>query len=224
MADLTFRNLLSVPAFRYFHEVAQMGSFRKAGESLGIAPSAVHRQVALLEANLGTLLFERQRGRKGVKLSAAGEVLKLRMGQVVSEISKAMEEIQALSDVQRGRVSIGVNDTLAGDVLNALITSYHREAPRLDYVVQIGSSPDLVEALLNGDIDAILCFGLPMRLGIRAIWQRKMETIILAHKGHPLAQKRSATSGLNSSECAQPNCFITRTGKWRSKTGCSRGL
>ena len=32
------------------------------------------------------------------------------------------------------------------------------------------------------------------------------------------------TSVLNSSECAQPKRFNTRTGKWRSKTDCSRGL
>ncbi len=210
MSDSPFRNLLNAPAFRYFHEVAQSGSFRKAGENLRIAASAVHRQVTLLEANLGTPLFERQRGRKGVKLTAAGEVLKLRIAQAVAELGKAMEEIQALSDVQRGRVSIGVNDTLASDLLSDLIVAYHREAPRLDFDVQIGSSPDIAESMLNGDIDAILCFGAPIRLGMRTIWQGEMETAVLVHRDHPLAGRRSVTFG----ECAQYPLAMQRQSEW----------
>ncbi|PZU56213.1 MAG: hypothetical protein DI547_17105 [Sphingobium sp.] len=210
MVEYPTRNLLSAPAFRYFHEVAQAGSFRKAGESLRIAPSAVHRQVTLLEAQLGTPLFERQRGRKGVKLTAAGEVLKLRIGQAVIELGKAVEEIQALSDVQRGRVAIGVNDTLASDLLSDLIISHHQEMPRLDFDVEVGPSPELAESMLNGNLDATLCFGAPMRLGMRTIWQGNMETAVLVHRDHPLARKRAVTLG----ECVQYPLAMQRDSEW----------
>lgn len=210
MSDASIRNLLNAPAFRYFHEVAQAGSFRKAGENLRIAPSAVHRQIFLLEAKLGTQLFERHRGRGGVKLTAAGEVLKLRIGQAVVELSKAMEEIQALSDVQRGRVSIAVNDTLASDLLYRLIASHHQDAPRLDFDVHIGETPDLAEIMLRGDVDATLCFGMAPRIGIRKIWEKECETTILVHRDHPLARKKSATLG----ECAQYPLAMQKGGEW----------
>ena len=74
-------NALSSPAIRYFFEVAQAGSFRQAAENIGIAVSAVHRQVGMLEKQLRTPLLQRNRGRDGVRLTAAGEVLTHRIGR-----------------------------------------------------------------------------------------------------------------------------------------------
>ena len=55
---------------RAFHEVVQSGSIRKASERLGLAPSSVSRQIAVLEALMGTALFNRAAG--GVVLTHAG--------------------------------------------------------------------------------------------------------------------------------------------------------
>src|SRR5450432_1872705 len=46
-------------ALRYFLETARLGSIRRAAEGLYVAPSAVSRQIALLEQNFGAPLFER---------------------------------------------------------------------------------------------------------------------------------------------------------------------
>jgi DNA-binding transcriptional LysR family regulator len=210
MADPLFRHLLSAPALRYFNEVAQMGSFRKAGENLHIAASAVHRQITLLENRLGTPLFERQPGRGGVKLTAAGEVLKLRIGQAVSQISRAINEIHELSDVKRGRVSIGVNDTLAGDVIGEVIALHHPEAPRLDYSVQTGPTHDLMRDVLNGDIDSLLCFGITPKLGLRTIWERRLATMVVVSNEHPLAGRPSITLA----ECAQYPLTMQNDDEW----------
>jgi DNA-binding transcriptional LysR family regulator len=210
MADPLFRNLLSAPALRYFNEVAQTGSFRRAGETLRIAPSAVHRQITLLEARLGTPLFERQPGRGGVKLTAAGEVLKLRIGQAVNQISKAVAEIHELSDVKRGRVSIGVNDTLAGDVISEVIALHHPEAPRLDYNVQTGETEDLMRDVLNGDIDSLLCFGITPKLGLRTIWERHLATMVVVSNEHPLAGRQSITLA----ECGQYPLTMQNDDEW----------
>ncbi len=52
--------ILQEMAVRYFLEVARCGSVSVAAERLDVAPSAVSRQVARLERELGTLLFERR--------------------------------------------------------------------------------------------------------------------------------------------------------------------
>ena len=44
-------------ALRYFHEVVQCGSVSLASQRLHVAMSAISRQIASLEAQLGTPLF-----------------------------------------------------------------------------------------------------------------------------------------------------------------------
>ena len=59
--------------YRYFLAVIDAGSLAAAGERLHIAPSAVSRQIALLEESVGVALFERRP--RGMQLTAAGEAL-----------------------------------------------------------------------------------------------------------------------------------------------------
>lgn len=47
-------------ALRYFLEVARSGSLSKASERLFVAVSALSRQIAKIEEQMGTPLFERR--------------------------------------------------------------------------------------------------------------------------------------------------------------------
>ena len=58
---------------KYFIEVAQCGSVRKASERLYVAASAVNRQIHKLEDELGVELFDRMPN--GLRLNPAGERL-----------------------------------------------------------------------------------------------------------------------------------------------------
>lgn len=67
-----------------FVAVADAGGIRRSSESLYRASSAVARSMAALEAGLDTLLFERK-GR-GMLLTAAGEVVRLRADRIEAEL------------------------------------------------------------------------------------------------------------------------------------------
>ncbi len=61
----------------------RLGSFSKAGAALSLTPSVISRQMAVLEADLGTALFERQA--HGVLPTAAGALRRaLAASQVAS--------------------------------------------------------------------------------------------------------------------------------------------
>ena len=45
-------------ALRYFFEAAQTGSIRQAAEHVHVAPSAISRQIAKLEHEVGARLLE----------------------------------------------------------------------------------------------------------------------------------------------------------------------
>ena len=54
-----------------FITVVESGSFRGAAEKIGISPSAVLKQISLLEQDLKVAVFDRSR--RGVTLTEAGE-------------------------------------------------------------------------------------------------------------------------------------------------------
>lgn len=57
----------------YLYEAVTMGTIRAAADKLNIAPSAISRQISLLEEELACTLIERHR--KGVTPTEAGSVL-----------------------------------------------------------------------------------------------------------------------------------------------------
>lgn len=63
--------LPSLKSLRVFEEVAQSGNVARAAEKLNITPSAASHQLAKLEKELGSILFNRSA--KGVVLTLAGE-------------------------------------------------------------------------------------------------------------------------------------------------------
>lgn len=66
--------MLYDPHLDLFLKVAELGSFSKAAEASFITPSAVIKQINLLEEDVGVRLFERTH--RGLTLTKAGESLK----------------------------------------------------------------------------------------------------------------------------------------------------
>src|SRR5215470_8938292 len=60
-------------ALRYFSETAHARSIRAAAERLHVSPSAISRQIAKLEHELGAPIFDRRA--QGMALTPAGEIL-----------------------------------------------------------------------------------------------------------------------------------------------------
>lgn len=61
------------PQLETFIKVADAGSFNKAAEELYITPTAVIKQINLLESSLELVLFERTH--RGIVLTSAGKSL-----------------------------------------------------------------------------------------------------------------------------------------------------
>lgn len=108
--------LINLSRIAYFHEAARCGSIRAAADLLNVAPSAVTRQIQLLEAELATVLLER-RGR-GVALTEAGkQVIEFHREQE-AHLGDLLGRLQSLREMKTGHVSLVLGEGFVNDILN----------------------------------------------------------------------------------------------------------
>src|SRR6185436_5915960 len=96
------------PEYRYFYEVANSGSIRKAAELLHVSPSALSRQIQRTEEALGTPLIVRRK--TGVQLTAAGEMLLQHVRETVTSEEQLRVELANLAGLRRGHVRMACGE------------------------------------------------------------------------------------------------------------------
>ena len=90
-----------------FITVVESGSFRGAAEKIGISPSAVLKQISLLEQDLKVAVFDRSR--RGVTLTEAGESIYRDSKYILKYCNGAAERARDLYTKQNRIIRIGVS-------------------------------------------------------------------------------------------------------------------
>jgi len=180
-------NFVNTSALRYFYEVARYGSFQTVEEKVHVAASAIRRQVQLLEQELGTKLFVRDRNT--LRLTSAGETLLYRVRRMMWELNTARSEIGVLQGEQTGHVRIGINETAAREFLASFLGEFRARYPKVTFEVVIASSNILAETLLRGEVDIIIGYALERQTGLKQIASFSLQTCITVQRDHPLADR-----------------------------------
>jgi len=134
---------------RSFVAVATHGTFASAGSRLQRSQSAVTQQMQRLEAQLGQTLFEKQ-GR-GKRLTEHGHHL-LRYARDMLALND--DAMLALRDSgSGGSLRIGSPHDIADTILPQVLSHIARFMPDLRLEIEVGRSPQLMEALHRGVVD-----------------------------------------------------------------------
>jgi DNA-binding transcriptional LysR family regulator len=148
MAEMTLVGL------RVVHEVARLGSFSAAALSLGYTQSAVSRQVGAMESAAGTPLFERLA--RGVRPTAAGQVVARRAARILGEVDGALEEVSGVRDRLAGRLVVSGFPSAAAVLLPRAIALLVQRHPDLQVELQEAASPVQLRRLRAGRIEVAL--------------------------------------------------------------------
>jgi DNA-binding transcriptional LysR family regulator len=135
----------------YFREVARHLHFRKAADALAIAQPALSRQIAQLEAALGSPLFVRSRRR--VELTPAGRVLAERVEPLLRMLAGVPAELRALAQGQVGHIRVAFTGLAMATVLPGILREFQRRSPGIR--VELNESPTSAQlaALQAGELD-----------------------------------------------------------------------
>lgn len=182
---------MNANALRYFLEVADAGSFRRAADSLRIAASAVNRQISLLEADLHAQLFERSRGRSRLRLTAAGQILVRYARAATSELEHARAEIDALNGLRAGRVSITTPETFAIEFLPQSLARFHTAHPLVSFYISTANATRTIERTLADEIDIAFFYRASAPPpGVEVVAALDRNRYLMVKSDHPLAGRR----------------------------------
>ncbi len=149
---------LTITGLQILLEVNRFGSFSAAAEALGYTQSAISRQVAGLETFAGAPLFERHA--RGVRPTAAGEILIRHAGEVLERVAAASNELAGLNDRLDGRLAVGAFPTAAASLVPLAIARLMRPNPGLRVRLIEASTPAQLHALRRRRLEvAVLATG-----------------------------------------------------------------
>jgi len=175
--------------YLYLDAVARAGSIRKAAEKLRVASTALNRRILDFEEEIGTPLFERLP--RGVRLTAAGEVLIATIRRSLSDLASAGSQIEQLRGLVRGTVRIACAESAANDLIPETIAHYQERYPGVQFQMMVGSTAPLLTALMADETDLLLAHDPPSSDLLNVIESIKQPLCAMMRPGHPLANRKT---------------------------------
>ncbi len=201
------QNAMEIRQLKAFIAIVETGTFTAGAGRVHVTQAAISMQIKQLEGEVGTPLFVRAPRR--VLLTQAGEMLLERTRRILREHDAALSELHELAGAERGRVRIGsASAMISANPLPAILKDLRTRHPRAEISLVSGTSEELVEKLLEGELD-VAFVSLPVEAhGIEAEVLNEDEIVAIGPANHPLAARKS----VNAVELAKEKLILGEKG------------
>ena len=169
---------------KYLYEAVQLGTVRAAADKLNVSPSAVSRQIALLEEELATTLIERHR--TGVTLTEAGAVVLRYYREIQSSQEECLSQLNSLRGLQSGHVNLAVGEGFIGDLMSDPLPQFSRLFPNLTVAITLGGTNEVMRLIEQDQAHVGLVFHPPNQPSIRTQVKKRQPLCVIVAPGHPL--------------------------------------
>lgn len=173
---------------RAFVEVATQGSYVRAANSLGIAQSALSRQVAALEREVGGRLFHRT-GR-GVALTEIGERVLPQGRALIADAAAFTQAARSPADQPAGEVTMGVVPVASRTLLAPLTAQLRDDYPGIRLRVLEGYSGQVEEWLTSQRVDIAIYNRYRRGRPANSEAIMRADTHLILRSSHPIARLR----------------------------------
>jgi LysR family hydrogen peroxide-inducible transcriptional activator len=139
---------------QYFVAVAEHGAFGIAAERLAVSQPSLSKQIAIMEEELGTRIFERTSRR--VVLTPRGKLLLDRARNIVHNVNEFRSVAQDSIGLFGDQLAIGVLPSIGAYFMPIANRRLHQLYPDLRLVVREAATVQLLDLLRVGKIDAVV--------------------------------------------------------------------
>ena len=171
-----------------FYWVAKLQSFTQAARKLFVSQPAISLQVKALEKELAEKLFERV-GRR-ISLTNAGQIVFRKTEEVFLKVDEIRSVMSELSQLERGRFTLGTSDTTSLYFIPELIKEFLRAHPNIELQIVNRISQEIVRRVLDCEVDLGIV-SLPVeeaRLTVAPLIKHPLACVVASD--HPLAGRK----------------------------------
>jgi LysR family cyn operon transcriptional activator len=209
---MTSMNLsaLELRHLRYFLTVAETAHFTRAARRLHITQPTLSHQIKQLEGQVDQRLFDRT-GR-GVRLTAAGDVLRPFAERILRELDEARGALQASRGLTRGRLRAGLVHTVHACVIPEIISRFGAAHAGIQISCAELAVDDIEQGVESGRLDVGVSFLPATRKTLEGEKLFTEELVAVAAEESPLAQRQRLRVGDLAAEplALLPARFCTR--------------
>lgn len=199
-------------SLHYFDEAIRHGSIRKAAETLHVASSAVNRQLLQLEEEMGVDLFERLP--RGIRATAAGEVLLSYVRRWNREAVSLHQEVGGLRGGVRGTIRIAASETFTEEMLPTAMHELQGQFPLVDFSLISGDNHRITSELFAKDADVVLAYDVSDDVRAEVVQTISSPLGIISVPDHPVARLKQVTLA----DC-EPHPLIVPGRDWLQHSG-----
>ncbi|SLN27976.1 HTH-type transcriptional activator CmpR [Aquimixticola soesokkakensis] len=178
-------------ALQYLEAVARLGSIQAASRALGIAASAIDRQIIGLEEECEVPLFDRHP--RGMRLTAAGEAVVLMARRWRADQDRLSGELRQMRGMEHGTVRLAAMDSLSNSVLPRLMQAVSAAHPGINLSVDIVTPQQAARELDQATVDLALAFNLAADKTRHVLWSTPLPFGCVVGRGHDLWGARSVS-------------------------------
>ncbi|NJQ05823.1 LysR family transcriptional regulator [Streptomyces lonarensis] len=180
--------MLDVRRLQVLRAVVNSGTVTAAATHLGYTPSAVSQQIAALERQAGTPLFERV-GRN-VRPTAAGLLLAEHAALIGAAVARAESDLADLRAGRTGRLSVRYFATAGSTLVAPALARLRDTHPGARADLRLSDHEDPLQEVLRGDADLAVVVGPADRevgAGVHLVHLLDDPYAAVLPAGHPLA-------------------------------------
>lgn len=183
MLNLTPRQL------EVFVQTALLGSLRAAAERVHLTQPAASMALAELERQLGSPLFDRERGR--LHLNARGRELLPRARELLERHAEFGQLARGEPDALSGELRIGASNTVGNYRVGELLGGFARAHPQVAIRLHVTNTDSIAASLLDHALDVGCVEGAVAHPQLELKPWREDRLCVCAAPDHLLARRRS---------------------------------
>lgn len=142
---------MTLLTYQVFQTVANIGSFHKAADILGLTPSAVSHTITSMENELGFSVLTR--AKSGITLTNYGEHLLPYVNVVLNSDESLQQAVAELNGLKKGKIRLGVFSSVCTNWLPDILHSFQKLYAEITIEVFQGTYDDVYYWIKNGIVD-----------------------------------------------------------------------